>query len=167
MVAKKMPNKESSKEKKQSRAGKLTPELQAKICALIAAGATYELACGKCRIDRKTYYNWRQLGKEDPESKYGSLARAVEFAEVDSEALMVKTLLNHKDWRATSWIMKNRWPQKYRDKVEQELSGPDGEPIAMNMKPVQVIIRDAGTSPERSWEMVDYADIDKSRQSCN
>ena len=63
--------------------------------------------------------------------------------------------------------MKNRWPQKYRDKVEQEVSGPNGEPISMSMKPIQVIIRDAGTSPERSWEMVDYADIDKSRQSCN
>jgi|HubBroStandDraft_6_1064221.scaffolds.fasta_scaffold590901_1 transposase len=64
------------------------------------------------------------------------------------------------------WLMKNRWPDRYRDKIEQELTGRDGEPISMSMKPVQVIIRDAGTSPERSWEMVDYADIDKSRQSC-
>ena len=64
---------------------------------MIAAGATYELACGKCRIDRKTYYNWRQLGKDNPESIYGALARDAGFAEVDSEALMVKTLLNHKD----------------------------------------------------------------------
>ena len=157
----------SKKQKKQSRTGKLTPELQTKICALIAAGATYELACGKCRIDRKTYYNWRQLGKDNPESIYGALARDAGFAEVDAEALMVKTLLNHKDWHSTAWIMKNRWPQKYRDKVEQEVSGPNGEPISMSMKPVQVIIREAGAAPERSWEIIDHADIDKSRQSCN
>ena len=157
----------SKKQKKQSRTGKLTPELQTKICALIAAGATYELACGKCRIDRKTYYNWRQLGKENPGSIYGALVRATEFAEVDSEALMLKTLLNHKDWHSTAWIMKNRWPQKYRDKVEQEVSGPNGEPISMSMKPIQVIIREAVAAPERSWEIVDHADIDQSRQPCN
>jgi len=157
----------SKKQKKQSRTGKLTPELQTKICALIAAGATYELACGKCRIDRKTYYNWRQLGKDNPESIYGALARDAGFAEVDAEALMVETLLNHKDWHSTAWIMKNRWPQKYRDKVEQEVSGPNGEPISMSMKPIQVIIRDAGTAPERSWEIIDHADIDQSRQPCN
>src|SRR5260370_15776492 len=102
---------------------KLTPGLQAKLCRLIANGATYELACGKCRIDRKTYYNWRQLGKDDPGSIYGSLARDIEFAEVDAEALMVKTLLNHKDWHATAWIMKNRLPQKYRYKVDHKVSG--------------------------------------------
>jgi len=157
----------SKKQKKQSRTGKLTPELQTKICALIAAGATYELACGKCRIDRKTYYNWRQLGKDNPESIYGALARAAGFEEVDAEALMLKTLLNHKDWHSTAWIMKNRWPQKYRDKVEQEVSGPNGEPISMSMKPIQVIIREASAAPERSWEIIDHADSDKSRQSCN
>ena len=146
---------------------KLTPELQAKICALIAAGDTYELACGKCRIDAKTFYNWRKLGKEHPVSVYGSLMKEFGFAETDSEHLMLHKLLDHQDWRATQWLMKNRWPDRYRDKIEQELTGRDGEPISMSMKPVQVIIRDAGTSPERSWEMVDYADIDKSRQSCN
>src|SRR6476659_8936322 len=129
---------------------KLTPDLQAKICALIAAGDTYELACGKCRIDAKTFYNWRQLGKENPSSVYGSLVRAVAFAETDSEHLMVHKLLDHQDWRATQWLMKNRWPDRYRDKIEQELTGRDGQPISMSMKPVQVIIREAGAAPERS-----------------
>jgi hypothetical protein len=30
-----------------------------------------------------------------------------------------------------------------------------------------VIIREAGAAPERNWEIIDHADIDKSRQSCN
>ena len=56
---------------------------------------------------------------------------------------------------------------RYRDKIEQELTGRDGDPISMSIKPIQVIIREAGSSSERSWEIVDHADIDKSRQSCN
>ena len=84
---------------------------------------------------------------------------------MDSEDLMVKTLLNHKDWRATSWIMKNRWPQKYRDKVEQEFSGQNGEAIQVAIKPFQVIISgaaDARSQQHRAWDVIPYADRDKS-----
>src|SRR5260370_9885275 len=143
---------------------KLTPGLQAKLCRLIANGATYELACGKCRIDRKTYYNWRQLGKDNPGTIYGSLVLAVEFAEVDSEHLLVKTLLKHKSWQSTAWIMKNRLPQQYRDKVEQELSGPNGDAIPIAITPFQVIISgaaDAKAEQQRTWEVVDYADLNR------
>ena len=48
-----------------------------------------------------------------------------------SETMMVHKILSDPDWKATRWILKNRFPDRYRDLTRAELSGADGGPIPL------------------------------------
>ena len=109
---------------------KLTYETQEKICGAVRGGQTFECAASLAHIDRTTLNDWRQRGQQDPLSRYGEFNRALEAALLASETMMVHKILSDPDWKAAKWILKNRFPDRYRERYE--LSGPEGKAISID-----------------------------------
>jgi hypothetical protein len=108
----------------------LTDDVQEKICNAVSAGQTFECAASLVHIDRATLNDWRQRGQQDPNSRYGEFNRALEQALLASETMMVHKILSDPDWKAAKWILKNRFPDRYRERYE--LSGPAGGAIPLD-----------------------------------
>lgn len=108
---------------------KLTYDVQEKICNAVRGGQTFECAASLVHIDRATLNDWRQRGQQEPDSRYGEFNRALEEALLASETMMVHRILSSDDWKACKWILKNRFPDRYRERYE--LSGPAGAPIPL------------------------------------
>jgi succinate dehydrogenase flavin-adding protein (antitoxin of CptAB toxin-antitoxin module) len=106
---------------------KLTDDVQQKICNAVSSGQTFDCAASLVRIDRHTLADWRARGQQEPDSRYGEFNRALEAALLASETMMVHKILSDPDWKAAKWILKNRFPDRYRERYE--LSGPAGSPI--------------------------------------
>jgi hypothetical protein len=108
---------------------KLTNDVQQKICNAVSSGQTFECAASLVHVDRHTLNDWRQRGQQEPDSRYGEFNRALESALLASETMMVHKILSDPDWKAAKWILKNRFPDRYRERYE--LSGPAGAPIPL------------------------------------
>jgi hypothetical protein len=138
----------------------LCDELEERLCGFLRQALAIEVACDLTPIGRRTYYDWKERGEKEEQSgkpgRYAQFNEAVRRAEAEAIAELTGQVRKSNP----QWLLERRWPAMFGQKVKAELSGPDGEAISMKIKPVQVIIRDAGTSPERSWEIVDHADID-------
>src|ERR1700730_40778 len=106
---------------------KLDDDVQHKICNAVSSGQTFECAASLVHIDRTTLNDWRARGQQDPGSRYGEFNRALEAALLASETMLVHKILSDPDWKAAKWILKNRFPDRYRERYE--LSGPAGAPI--------------------------------------
>src|SRR5258708_7488819 len=102
---------------------KLTYEVQEKICGAVRAGQTFECAASLAHIDRTTLNDWRQRGQQQPGSRYAEFNQALEAALLAGEAMLVHAIVTDEDWRAKRWILKNRFPDRYRDLTRAELSG--------------------------------------------
>ena len=101
------------------------------ICEHLARGNTLALSSRMNCVAPNTMWQWIRAGEMEPDGPFGQFARDVAYAQDLAHRAMVKKLLEHDDWRATSFIMKNRWPKEYRDHIVQEMTGPDGGPVAM------------------------------------
>lgn len=110
------------------------------ICESIARGNTLEVAASMNGVCRATLWQWVRAGDADPDGPYGAFAQEVAYAQDVAHSYMVRKLIDHDDWRATSFIMKNRWPKLYRDHVVQELTGADGGPVAMGIQSFNVVL---------------------------
>ena len=124
---------------------KLDDDVQQKICNAVSSGQTFECAAALVRIDRTTLNDWRARGQQDPTSRYGEFNRALEAALLASETMMVHKILQADDWKAVKWILKNRFPERYRERYE--LSGPAGSPIPVDMG-ARFTVNIACTDPE-------------------
>jgi len=112
-----------------SHRSKLTDDVQDKICNAVRGGQTFECAASLVGIDRHTLNDWRQRGQQQPNSRYGEFNRALEAALLASETMMVHKILSSDDWKAAKWILKNRFPDRYRERYE--LTGAAGGPIPL------------------------------------
>lgn len=91
-----------------ARPSKFTPEVQTRLCQLLHAGNTHEVAAEACGIDVSTFYTWR---REKPE-----FAEAVQRAEAEAEAVLVARISKaaaNGSWRAASWLLERRNPEKW------------------------------------------------------
>ena len=75
----------TSKAKKNTRL-KLTPELQAKICKLIADGNYLDTACKLVGINFTTFRRWILQGEHDMDGQFYEFSEAVKYAEAVAEA---------------------------------------------------------------------------------
>lgn len=119
---------------------KLNDDVRESICQLLVEGQLLDVAASLNGVDKSTVYNWRAWGVERPESEYGKFSRAVEWAIDQAHQKMVKKLLDDPDWKATSFILKNRHPKQYRDRIVQEISGPDGGAVPMAIQTFNVVV---------------------------
>jgi len=79
------------------RPGKLTPELQKKICAYIAAGNYLITACRAVGIDKATYLHWLERAEVEATNGggiYNDFLIAVKEAEAKQEAAIVARLVD-------------------------------------------------------------------------
>lgn len=124
-----------------------------KLCKL---GATDEEVADFFGVEVRTIYRWKgensafcqalKLGKEECDDRVEKslYSRAVGYkhADVDIrviEGQVVQTpIVKHYPPETVAGIfwLKNRRSQQWRDKVQQELSGPDGGPIQMQFAAV-------------------------------
>ena len=112
---------------------KLTSEVQARLVQAIEAGNYYEAACGYAGITYTTFRNWMIKGENAKSGKYHEFFDAITRAEAVAEVRMVAQWQQHmpEDYRAIRDFLERRFPERWgrKDKVQQEISGPDGGPI--------------------------------------
>lgn len=116
---------------KKGRRTKLTPQLQAEICHLIAAGNLYCVAAVANGIHRTTFFNWMNKGRnEDEPTVFRDFFDAVERASAEAECanVFIVRMAAEKDWRASAWWLERRHPLRWGRK-RAEISGPSGNPI--------------------------------------
>jgi hypothetical protein len=135
--------------------GKLNDELERQFCSLIMNQAKIEDAADCLGVHRTTVHTWRALGREQPESRYGQFEEAVSKAMALAKVSLIRDIAVHPDIRGKMFILKNRYPEEYRDRLVQEMSGPDGAPIPVAANPFKVEITLATNPDEQSpeWHM--------------
>lgn len=106
--------------------GKLTPQLQSRICRLIADGNYVEAACGAVGITKQTYYTWLKVGEDAKSGKYHDFLDAIKIAEQEAEAQYVGIInkaANDGTWQAAAWWLERRQPDRWGRKERHEHSG--------------------------------------------
>lgn len=101
-----------------------TPELGEKILALMSEGLSLAAAAAELDIHRQRVYDW--------EEKHPEFSDTVRLARSKRQAFLERRLLSEREGpRVTSTIfaLKNAGQGDWRDKVEQEHSGPGGGAI--------------------------------------
>jgi transposase len=115
------------------RPSKLTPEVVKRLTEAIRDGNYYEAACGYAGITYTTFRNWMIKGENAKSGKYREFFEAIMQAECEAEVRMVAQWQQHmpEDYRAIRDFLERRFPDRWgrKDKVQQEISGPDGGPI--------------------------------------
>lgn len=107
------------------RPSKLTPETQDRICQLIRAGNTVEVASEASGIAPTTYYDWMQKGIDGPK-RFKDFREAVEKARAEAEAILVGRVQQAAttSWRAATWLLERQWPERWAPANERrEVAG--------------------------------------------
>lgn len=133
---------------------KLTPELQQRICQLVAGGVTLPHACAHSGVSWNTAKDWTAPGFVEREP-YASYAAAIEQAKasyVVACTLRISRAGQKGAWQADLAMMERRYPEFFRPggagrRVEVELPGrgggvddEDGAPISDEA--LEIIIRE-------------------------
>lgn len=132
---------------------KLTNNVIESICASIRSGSYVGAACGRARVSKRSFYDWRKRGEKEREdgksTVYTRFVDALEHAEADNEVMLVEAISTHDDWRAKMEILKRRYPERWGDKSKTELTGANGEPLpAAAIPPITIIHKNSGDVPE-------------------
>lgn len=123
-----------AKRKNRGRPSSFTPEKAARVLAAIpfADGGLEEICAQEGMPGPSTVYRWLE-SNQDFREKY---ARARELAgEVQAQRSLREALeaedaqIGRLRWDARRWTASKLAPKKYGDKVQQEISGPDGGPL--------------------------------------
>lgn len=113
------------------RKSKLTPELQARIVDVLAAGNYIEAACDFVGINPDTYHEWIKRGErgnaKDREGGYTDFSDAVKKAraqaEIGSVARIRKAGMDG-EWQADAWYLERSHPDRWGRRMAQvEQSG--------------------------------------------
>ena len=127
-----MVNVRNTIKKKGGNPGKSDPERMQKILDGIKAGLSYEGACGLARVSYNTFNRWRQWGEKGTSEKFRKFCEELSYAEAVAEAEQLKKIKKDPDTKYACWILERRHPDRWgkKEQVKQEISGPDGGPIA-------------------------------------
>lgn len=96
----------------------LNDTLMAQICECIAIGMTILRACAYCNISRETYYQWKRIGKEKPDSVYGLFIENIKTADAKSEFKLLSDIQNDVSWQSKCWVLERKWPKVWGRKSE-------------------------------------------------
>lgn len=101
-----------------------TDEATTAIQAKLSSGLSISAACKAAKIGRSTYYDWL---KDDAEFA-DLVANAIEEGTDKLEDSSVRQALQG-NTSLMVLLLKSRRPEKYKDRTEQQHTGPDGEPL--------------------------------------
>jgi len=103
-----------------ARPSKLTPELQERLCALIATTAcSLEAAAAAVGVDDSTIKRWRARGLIEETGPFRAFCAALSRARARSEAPLAAIVAKaaQQDWRAAAWILERRFPDTWGAQV--------------------------------------------------
>lgn len=131
-----------------ARPSKFTSDTVERLCHAITLGATYELACKYAGLSYETFNEWRN-GRKFPKGttaeQKAEFSDAINAAEGEATVAWLHTIeraASGGHWQAAAWKLERRYPSSYGRRVN-ELTGPDGAPIAITT--VEVAIAEATT----------------------
>ena len=124
MAKKRGPYKKKNDGHGPGRPTKKTPEIVEILMNSIAQFGHIELACGHAQIDRQTFYNWLNSDAD--------FSTQIEYAKTLC-GMRLAQKVEKEDPQGPWKLLKNVWPKLYRDRIEQQLEGPDGEPIEIRV----------------------------------
>jgi hypothetical protein len=114
-----------------SAGSKLNSVLTRELCDLIRRQATLEDACNRLHISREAVWEWRGKGQNGDHPAYVAFEDAITEALAESKQTLIEGIATDRDIKGKIFLLKNRFPHEYRDRIVQEVSGPEGMPLAM------------------------------------
>lgn len=121
-----------------ARPTKLNAELQQKITDLVRRGNYIETACSSVGIAKRTYYNWKNRGKDEiervesnsryrirkKEKPYVEFYRAIKKAEAEAEILFLEKIrTGEKKWQSAAWYLERKHRPHWGKKQEVTVQG--------------------------------------------
>lgn len=103
---------------------KRTPEAGGRLLAKLAQGFSVTAACKAERIARSTYYEWRDDDPDFAAAADGAIEQGTDVLEDVARTRAVRqsdTLM--------IFLLKGRRPEKFKDRIDNRHTGPDGEPL--------------------------------------
>jgi hypothetical protein len=134
---------------------KLDNAMEAKVCGYIASGLSLLDSCRICDLDAATVYRWRKKGEEQPGSRYALFLERVLKAESCCKGMLVTRCARDPDWKSAAWLLRVKWPLEFTEHIRQELSGPQGAPLALGNQ-FQVIFQ-TPPATEGDFSVVDHS----------
>jgi hypothetical protein len=132
---------------------KLNDELERQFCSLIMNQAKIEDAADCFGIHRTTVQDWRAWGRERPGTRWAQFEEAITKALTLAKVAMIRDIAHHPDIRGKMFLLKNRYPAEYRDRIWTEPSGPDGGPVPLQSNPFVVHVTLAQASDAREFQI--------------
>lgn len=107
---------------------KLTPEVQDKICQIIAAGHYLITACNAVGINKSTYLRWMERAEYEANNGgglYCDFSLAIKKAEAEAEqkllAVVSDKAINAGEWLPAMTILERRHPERWGRKDRSTL----------------------------------------------
>jgi hypothetical protein len=127
----------------------LCDELERKICQYLREGASIVDASIMSGVHQVTVADWRSVGSQQPESRFGLFYRRTEEARTEWKCRGIARMSESSDLKNFWRLLCSRYPREFRNYFSHELSGPDGQSIPMQLQanPFHVVIETA-SDPE-------------------
>jgi hypothetical protein len=102
---------------------KLTPEVQATICAMLRTGSYLTVAAEAAGVTTRTVYLWMERGEKPGKvhKPYRDFKAAVEEALAEGEARNVALIHRaaQKSWQAAAWLLERQHPERWAKAAER------------------------------------------------
>ena len=118
--------------KGRGRKTRLTPEIQAKIVALVKAGHYKRTAAAQAGINERTLYHWYDKGDRDhPNHRkiYGQFRQALDKAEAESEVVLLDKIWQEGTARDHLEVLARRFPERWARRIDVGVQGDPTKPI--------------------------------------
>lgn len=125
---------------KKGRKSKLDDSRREKLLKAIRVGNDKKVACALAGISETTLYRWLELAqKKNARAELREFRELLERAEAEAEVLKVSRIAQAADngrWQAAAWWLERKHPERWgqQTKIKAEVSGPNGEPIAISIE---------------------------------
>lgn len=133
---------------KKGRKSKLDSERQKKLLSAIRMGNDKKVACAVAGISEATLYRWLELAqKKNARVELKEFRESFERAEAEAEVIKVGRINQAADsgrWQAAAWWLERKHPERWgqQTKIKAEVSGPNGEPIAISVEEARKVVLD-------------------------
>jgi hypothetical protein len=123
-----------------ARPSKLTERTKNLLLQALQAGNDQKVAAQMAGIGETTFYRWMEMGAEEKAKKEyrefrESVERAIAEAEVAAVARIQQAAVNGR-WQAAAWWLERKHSERWgrNDKIRAEISGPNGQPIEIDIE---------------------------------
>lgn len=146
---------------------KLTPEIHARICALLRTGNYRETAAAAAGITARSLRNWLHRGADGVEP-FAAFAAECAVAEAEGELRDVELIgrAADQDWRAAAWRLEHRNPFTWGNRDRPNPSTADTQTLAdATPQRAAELVRQAfgGVTPDGAAEIESGHDVDAPR----